>query len=633
MSGWLDYVGPLLGAGTALYGANKQNQAAQGAAAGARYQPFNINSPFGSTSYTTDPTTGMPTYTSTPGSAYDGTLPKLRDLSNTGYGNAATFAGMTPEAIAAQQNPEQYAAYQAANGQLGKVTDNANTNADQFSNLAAANAPSIQDYLQGRGALGGGSTALFNSSTDFLKNTDPSKLYDILSNIARPGETSATQNMFDRLQSTGRLGLQQNGVLGDLGGLDLAQKTANNDRAAQAYGFGQQNAIAGGNLGIQMGQLGNQDVGVYSGLLNNGLQSRGIGADAANSALTNAGTINDAGRKDLTSAIDAGQSGLNGTLGINSATLAPLNQSIEASTGRSVSNANAGKLSMMGDNGSTLGNLGSGILQKTLPGLLDKFAGAGASTGLGAAADAAGAFGVSSAPAVVPGIADVAAGAFDPAISAGLGSSGGAGVGAGAGAAGAAAAAPFSSAATGIGAYTPSAAVTDAIGANIGGGVAGATPASTPAALSSGAGAAAAIALPAMLSYMALSSQPYKLGGAWYDNMYSKLTNGTSGNETYDKFTSPEVQKNDAQYSLYAMLQQGPTHNAFGQAGAPLPEKFMKLAASYGMLNADGSVNNNWRRGPQLISSDGSVNPNPNYVFSGAGSAGGPGTERTRRPA
>jgi hypothetical protein len=365
--GWLDYVSPILGGISAIAGANNAKQSAGGAAAGATVNPVNVNSQFGSTAYTMGPD-GRPTYTNTVGPAYADTMPLLNNLAQTGYGKAGTMAGMTPEQVAQANNPLAYQAFQGANSQLGDVTSQANTNSGLLNNLAAANNPSITDYLAGRGALGGGSNTLLNSSTDFLKNTDPSKLYDILSNIAKPGETSATQNMFNNLQSSGRLGLTQNGVLGDLGGLDLAQKTANNDRAAQAYGFGQTNAQMGGNLGIQMGQLGNQDVGVYQGLLNNSLQAKGIGADAANSAFANTGTLNNMGNTDLSTALGAGNAGLEGTLGINAASRVPLDQSIAASGAAAQAGANAGQFKMAGSAPMTnlLTGAGTGLLQTGL---------------------------------------------------------------------------------------------------------------------------------------------------------------------------------------------------------------------------------------------------------------------------
>ena len=112
-------------------------------------------------------------------------------------------------------------------------------------------------------------------------------------------------------------------------------------------------------------------------------------------------------------------------------------------------------------------------------------------------------------------------------------------------------------------------------------------------------GAIGAAAVPAAIAYAGLSTAPYRLSADWWKQMNTSLTQGTSGNSTYDQNTSPAQQEYNAKQSLYRMLQSqgGDTAVIGGASGNNIPQAFKDMAKSYGMLNADGSVNAKWSGG------------------------------------
>jgi hypothetical protein len=89
-------------------------------------------------------------------------------------------------------------------------------------------------------------------------------------------------------------------------------------------------------------------------------------------------------------------------------------------------------------------------------------------------------------------------------------------------------------------------------------------------------------------------TQPVDYNQKYWDTFKSSLTQGKSGNATYDSATPAAEQQYSARANLYQQLKAGPSTNDFGQKGAGLPPEMMQLAASYGMINPDGSVNKNW---------------------------------------
>jgi len=136
--------------------------------------------------------------------------------------------------------------------------------------------------------------------------------------------------------------------------------------------------------------------------------------------------------------------------------------------------------------------------------------------------------------------------------------------------------------------------------------------ATTDPGLIAGAGPYLAAAAPLAVAAYGASTQPYTLSSDWYNNFYRSLTQGTSGNATYDEYDSPSQQEYQAKGTLFNMLLSGPTHNDFGQSGAGLPPQFMQLAEQYGMLNPDGSLNTSWTQGSA-----------PAPMYSGGGGRGG----------
>jgi hypothetical protein len=85
-------------------------------------------------------------------------------------------------------------------------------------------------------------------------------------------------------------------------------------------------------------------------------------------------------------------------------------------------------------------------------------------------------------------------------------------------------------------------------------------------------------------------TQPVDYGGKYWDGVYNALTSPSS---------DPGVPTSQAQYAaknaLYTSWVRGaPSTNDFGQKGPGLPPKIMALAQQYGMINADGSVNQQW---------------------------------------
>lgn len=110
-------------------------------------------------------------------------------------------------------------------------------------------------------------------------------------------------------------------------------------------------------------------------------------------------------------------------------------------------------------------------------------------------------------------------------------------------------------------------------------------------------GALGAGAIGAGVTYAALSTAPYRIQADWWKNLNTQLTQGKSGNATYDQYADPALVKYKAQTSLYRMLQSqgGDTSIIGGAKGNNIPQAFRDMAMKYGMLNADGSVNPNWR--------------------------------------
>lgn len=170
------------------------------------------------------------------------------------------------------------------------------------------------------------------STLSAFQNFDPNAFanneYQQLSTMAAPGVTDQIQGMENFEQKSGRSGLTQNGQLGDVGGLDLALRTADTNRQLQAI--------------TDARNQGNYLAGLSSTF-----------SGDANNLRTNASNI--------------GTNGLTGELGINAALQQYLQQSIAASSARAQAGANAGQFRYLGgmNTGNNVGNY-FGALGQTL---------------------------------------------------------------------------------------------------------------------------------------------------------------------------------------------------------------------------------------------------------------------------
>lgn len=289
----------VVAAGATVYASNNASKTAANAAGNAAYQPVDTTGPAGAVQVIKDPDTGVLTYVNngsqisqnTQGPLTTGATNSLKtanaqqadsangNLSALGPG-LTTALGSANSAFSDTNNP---GAFFDANGAsvfngLGNVT---------ASNAASANAGATT-ALNGGGTvgtannLGTNAAGAANGALSALSSFDPNAYAATakaqLDALAAPGDVDATQSLFNQLQSSGRLGITQNGQLGDIGGLALAQSTANNQRALQAAQLGQQ---AQQNLVSNANSLGTT--------ANNSL---GLGANLTTNALTNSTNAN-----------------------------------------------------------------------------------------------------------------------------------------------------------------------------------------------------------------------------------------------------------------------------------------------------------------------------------------------------
>lgn len=211
----------------------------------------------------------------------------------------------------------------------GQLNYNVNSpltqNANQFQGLATAFGNNAQSGAAGNPYLTAGNKAL-----DQFSQFDPQQFanqqYQNLSAMAAPGNTDQTQAMLNYEHATGRGGVTQNGQLGDLGGLALAQSTADNGRRLQAQ------------------QLGMQQQNTLATNAQNLLQS-GLGMNSSN----------------LTNSLNASQ----GSLGINQQLMQLLQTAVGGQAQQANAGANAGKYQYLNgvNQANSTGNLMGGLLQ------------------------------------------------------------------------------------------------------------------------------------------------------------------------------------------------------------------------------------------------------------------------------
>jgi hypothetical protein len=249
---------------------NQANNGMNGAIAFSQFGPTNIAGPYGGVTGTTG-ANGSLNYSLTPGSQF------------APFGNLATNAG------------------NYANSQLAGP--------NQFDTAA-------------NGAM----SAFQNFNPNAFANNE----YQQLTSMAAPGMTNQTQAMLNYEQRSGRGGLTQNGQLGDMGGLALAQQTADNQRRLMAT----------------------QDA------RNQGNYLAGLGATFQNQANQN-----------RLAGMHVAGSGLNDTLAINSSLQQMLQDSIQGSSQRALAGARQGVLRMQGgiNQSNATGGMLGGLLQSTMP--------------------------------------------------------------------------------------------------------------------------------------------------------------------------------------------------------------------------------------------------------------------------
>lgn len=100
----------------------------------------------------------------------------------------------------------------------------------------------------------------------------------------------------------------------------------------------------------------------------------------------------------------------------------------------------------------------------------------------------------------------------------------------------------------------------------------------------------------------ALLTQPYNVQRKYWNDITRGITEGKSGNATYDANTPPDQQQWHSKVALFNMIKQygtGPmTHSVAGAGGNRIPGDILALAKKEGMVNADGSVNTKYDPGP-----------------------------------
>ena len=397
---WGAAIAGTLAAGGAVYSANQASKTAANAAAGAAWTPVNISGSGGNIGVTTD-ANGVTTYNNNGSLVSQTTSGPLAQGAATAQNRANALASGTPFEALASVSPELSGAYDSAAQAFSDVNNpgaffgatgandfqQLNNQATGLANTANSNASTA---LNGGGVVGqingigsnaaGAANNAFSALQSFDPNAYAASAKSALDALAQPGETDATQSLFNSLQSTGRLGITQNGQLGDIGGLELAQQTANNQRAAQAYSLGQTaennavtnaNSLAGtaantfgtgqnvttsvlGNAGTA--QSGAQSADQFG--LNSLINSNNMSQSNALQRFSLAGQALSAGTAATNNQAQLATNDIANANAINTADLNQLNASTNASAVRSGAQSNAGALAVQGAN-NTANNYGA----------------------------------------------------------------------------------------------------------------------------------------------------------------------------------------------------------------------------------------------------------------------------------
>lgn len=390
----------VVAAGATVYASNNAAKTASNAASSAAYQPVNTTGAAGNVGVFKD-SNGVLTYGDAGSNISQATQGPLITGANTNALKANAFQtdanngnlsalgpglttalGSANKAFSDTNNP---GAFFDPNGaslftQLGSQTG---------ANASAANGAATT-ALNGGGPAGTATTLgtnaanASNSALSALSSFDPNAYATTakaqLDALAAPGDVNATQSLFDQLQSSGRLGITQNGQLGDIGGLALSQSTANNQRALQAAQLGQQaqqNLVSnastlGGLSGNSLGLGGNlttnaltnsttanstaQNADVFG--LNQLLNSNNLSQQNALQRFSLAGTALGLNNSQINQTQQFGLNNINAALQENSGDINAQNSAVNAAAVRDGAASNAGAIAVAGAN-NTANNVGS----------------------------------------------------------------------------------------------------------------------------------------------------------------------------------------------------------------------------------------------------------------------------------
>lgn len=360
ISGDSGVLGTLTGVGGYLLAGNQANSAANTAAAGAQYGGTNINGPMGSLGAQVGPG-GQLNYNY--GGGYLTQPAGMFGNLASGYGAAGLLGAGNPIGNLPGQVQSALAGSNQAYGQMApnfftpmgqQGFQGLSGNALQLANIsnqaAAGQFGQMGNFNQAaNNALG----SLGSFSLPGATNT----AYNQLTALTNPTNTANTQAMLNYEQATGRGGLNQNGVLGDMGGLALAQSLGATNNALQANQLAQSEGNYYGNLAAGMSNAGlnaglggmsiagagntlaqNADQYGYNRLVQQNLLAQNNAQQIFNNSATALGAGTNLNTSNVNNAINA--SGAN--VGIQGALTGQLNSSIYGSGTRANAGNNAG---------------------------------------------------------------------------------------------------------------------------------------------------------------------------------------------------------------------------------------------------------------------------------------------------
>lgn len=380
-------LGALTGVGGYLIAGNQANDAATQAASGAQYGPTSISGPLGNLGATVGPGGSLNyNYSGGPLSAPSATFGNLANA----YGSAGLLGAGNPIGNLPGQVTNALA---GSNQAYGLSAPNFFTPMGQqgFQGLAG-NAQQLANISNqaGAGQLGqmGGFNQVANSALGSLGGfslpSATSNAYGQLAALTAPTNTANTQAMLNYEQASGRGGLNQNGVLGDMGGLALAQSLGATNNALQANQLAQSEGNYYGNLatglsgaGLNAGLGGLNLAGAGNSLAQNSdqfgynrlVQQNLLAQQNAQNIFNNANASLAAGEGLNTSNVNNALGASGGNVGIQGALTGQLNSSIYGSGARANAGNNAGYYTNLAginnaaSTGALFGGLGSALSQ------------------------------------------------------------------------------------------------------------------------------------------------------------------------------------------------------------------------------------------------------------------------------